>query len=222
MMGLNEDQLAAAIANAASFTGGILQSFTDGTDEWRYQVGIAGRNGLTAAELAKAGSISAMGALEGKAGFVRAYARMDAEPAKLMERLGKEWSALRVTFKPFPVCAFNQTPVTAGLALRDKIGTQAIKAVRVRMNPYEAGYAGMDETGPFTTISGTLMSIPFCIAVTILHGAPDMRRMTTYTDPTINSLVDKITLVADDKVQNLCAPLKWIWPMAPPFAMTSA
>ena len=208
MMGLNEEQLTAAIANAASFTGGILQSFTDGTDEWRYQVGVAARNGLTAAELAKAGSVSAVHALEGKAGFVRAYARVDAEPAKLVERLGKDWSALRVTFKPFPVCAFNQTPVTAGLALRDKIGTQPIKAVRVRMNPYEAGYAGMDETGPFTTISGTLMSIPFCIAVTILHGAPDMRRMTTYDDPTINGLVEKISLVADDKVQNLCAAIE--------------
>jgi 2-methylcitrate dehydratase PrpD len=208
MMGLNEQQLTSAIANAASFTGGILQSFTDGTDEWRYQVGIAGRNGLTAAELAKAGSVSAVGALEGKAGFVRAYARVEPEPAKLMERLGKDWSALRVTFKPFPVCAFNQTPVTAGLLLRDKIGAQAIKAVRVRMNPYETGYAGMTETGPFTTISGTLMSIPFCIAVTMVYGAPDMRRMTTYDDPKINALVDKITLVSDADVPNLSAVIE--------------
>jgi 2-methylcitrate dehydratase PrpD len=208
MMGLNEDQLAAALANAASFTGGILQSFTDGTDEWRYQVGVAARNGLTAAELAKAGSVSAMGALEGKAGFVRAYARVAPEPAKLLDRLGKEWSALRVTYKPFPVCAFNQTPVTAGLALREKLGGQGIRAVRVRMNPYETGYAGMTEKGPFTTISGTLMSIPFCIAVTILHGAPDMRRMTTYDDPAINGLVEKIALVSDEAVPNLSAVIE--------------
>ena len=208
LMGLNEAQLAAAIANAASFTGGILQSFTDGTDEWRYQVGVAGRNGLLAADLAKAGSVSAARALEGSAGFVRAYARTDCDVEKLTERLGKDWSALRVTFKPFPVCAFNQTPVTAGLLLRDKIGTKTVTAVRVRMNPYEAGYAGMSERGPFTTISGTLMSIPFCIAVTILHGAPDMRRMTTYDDPKINALVEKITLVADDQVANLCAAIE--------------
>jgi 2-methylcitrate dehydratase PrpD len=208
MMGLNQDQLAAAIANAASFTGGILQSFTDGTDEWRYQVGVAARNGLTAAELAKAGSVSAMGALEGKAGFVRAFARVEPEPAKLLARLGKEWSALRVTYKPFPVCAFNQTPVTAGLALREKVDVNAIKAARVRMNPYETSYAGMDEKGPFTTVSGTLMSIPFCIAVTLLHGAPDMRRMTTYDDPKINGLVDKITLVSDETVPNLSAVIE--------------
>src|SRR5680860_410967 len=42
--GLSAERTAAAISNAASFTGGILQSFGDGTDEWRYQVGVAGHN----------------------------------------------------------------------------------------------------------------------------------------------------------------------------------
>ena len=59
LMGLDAAQTQAAIANAASFAGGILQSFADGTDEWRYQVGMAGCNGFVAAELARAGSISA-------------------------------------------------------------------------------------------------------------------------------------------------------------------
>lgn len=41
LMGLDEDRMAAALANAVAFTGGTLQSFNDGTDEWRYQVAIA-------------------------------------------------------------------------------------------------------------------------------------------------------------------------------------
>ena len=49
MLELSEIQLAAALANAAAFSGGILQSFADGTDEWRYQVGVAARLGLVAA-----------------------------------------------------------------------------------------------------------------------------------------------------------------------------
>jgi 2-methylcitrate dehydratase PrpD len=52
LMALEEAQLAAALANAVSFAGGVLQSFSDGTDEWRYQVGVVARNGLLAAELA--------------------------------------------------------------------------------------------------------------------------------------------------------------------------
>jgi 2-methylcitrate dehydratase PrpD len=95
--------------------------------------------------------------------------------------------------------------VIAALHLRKEVGGEPIKAVHVRMNPYECGYAGMDATGPFNSISGTLMSIPFCIAVTLLHGTPDMKRMTTYDDPEVNALVGRITLGSDKTVPVLSA-----------------
>jgi 2-methylcitrate dehydratase PrpD len=158
-----------------------------------------------AAELARAGSVSAPHAFEGKAGFTRAFARADCDVRKLADSLGKDWAIHRVAFKPYPVCAFNQTPVTAALHLRKELAGAAIKAVRVRMNPYECGYAGMDATGPFNSISGTLMSIPFCIALTLVHGTPDMKRMTTYDDPEVNTLVDRIALISDESVPVLSA-----------------
>jgi 2-methylcitrate dehydratase PrpD len=208
LMELDEERTAAAIANAASFAGGILQSFADGTDEWRYQVGVAARNGLAAAELARAGSVSAPHAIEGSAGFVKAFARTDCDVGALEARLGKEWSIARVTFKPYPVCAFNQTPVICALALRDEIGNRRISSIRVSMNPYETGYAGMDSTGPFNSISGTLMSIPFCVAATLVRGVPTMRMMTTYDDPEVNALVGRVQLVSDASVPTLCCRIE--------------
>jgi 2-methylcitrate dehydratase PrpD len=207
-MALPAERIAAAVGNAASFSGGILQSFADGTDEWRYQVGAAARNGLVAAELAAAGSVTAPYAIEGKAGFVRAFAQVECDAQALAARLGRDWSIHRVTFKPFPVCAFNQTPVTAALAFRQKLGARTLKSVRVRMNPYETGYAGMDSKGPFETISGTLMSIPFCIALTVLRGEPTMAAMTTYDDPEVNALVERIDLVSDEGVPRLCCTIE--------------
>lgn len=204
LMALDEAKTAAALANACAFSGGNLQTFADGTDEWRYQVGVVARNGLLAAELAAQGSMSAPHALEGRAGFIRAFAQTDA-PADLAARLGHEWSILRVTFKPFPVCAFNQTPVTGALELRKAIAGRALKVVRVRMNPYETGYAGMDAVGPFNSISGTLMSIPFCIATTLLHGVPSMKHMTTYDDSAVAGLVSRIALVSDANIPILSA-----------------
>ena len=207
-MDLPEERIAAALANAASFTGGILQSFSDGTDEWRYQVGLAAQIGLNAAELARAGSVSAPHAIEGKSGFVRAFVRDDCDADALLSGLGRDWAVLRVTFKPYPVCAFNQTPVIAALALRERLGGAGIAAVRVHMNPYETGYAGMDATGPFDSVSGTLMSIPFCIATTLLHGVPDMARMTTYNDGEVNALTRRIRLVSDGGVPPLCCRIE--------------
>jgi 2-methylcitrate dehydratase PrpD len=208
MLALSETQLAAAFANAAAFSGGILQSFADGTDEWRYQVGVAARLGLVAAELARAGSVSAPHAIEGPSGLVRSFARTECDAGALTAGLGREWAVLRVTFKPYPVCAFNQTPVTAALALREKLAGAAVKAVRVRMNPYETGYAGMDSVGPFNSVSGTLMSIPFCIAATLLYGVPDMQRMLTYDDAPVNKLISGIKLISDAAVPTLCCKIE--------------
>lgn len=204
LMGLDATGAGAAVAIAASFTGGVLQSFADGTDEWRYQPGMVAQSGLTAAELARAGAVSAPFALEGKAGLARGFAGV-ALPDGLAARLGQDWATLRVTFKPFPVCAFNQTPVTGALILREQLGGEVPRAVRVRMNPYETGYAGMDATGPFHSVSGTLMSIPFCIATTLLYGVPTMRHMTTYDDPAVATLIERTTLVTDPSVPVLSA-----------------
>lgn len=208
MMGLDAEKTAAAIGNAAAFTGGTLQTFADGTDEWRYQVGWAARNGLIAAEIAAHGSVTAPHALEGPAGFAKAFAGMEADVEALAAKLGRDWSIHRVTFKPYPVCAFNQTPVVAALELRERIGGRAVKSARVRMNPYETGYAGMDSKGPFSTIGGTLMSIPFCIALTLLRGDPTMQAMTTYDDAQVNDLMRRIDLIPDEGVQRLCCVIE--------------
>lgn len=205
---LDESKTAAALANAASFAGGTLQSFADGTDEWRYQLGVAARNGWVAAELARAGSVSAPHAIEGKSGFVRAYARTDCDADALLEQLGKTWMIHKVVFKPYPVCAFNQSPVMAALRFRERLKGRSPARIRVRMNPYETGYAGMDSKGPFQSVSGTLMSIPFCIAQAMEHGAPTLQDMMVYDDPAVLSLIKRIDLVTDASINRLCCVIE--------------
>lgn len=205
---LDAERTCAALGNAVSFSGGLLQCFTEGTDEWRYQVGVTAQAGWTAAELARAGSVSLREGYEGAKGLARAFSGRVLDAAAVKARIGRDWQTRRVAFKPFPVCAFNQTPVTATLALREKLGGRRVEAAVVRMNPYECGYAGMDSKGPFSTIGGTLMSIPFCIAQTLLRGAPSMAMMTEYHDPEINALVERVDLVADEGVPTLCCRIE--------------
>lgn len=200
LLNLDADRTCAALGNAVSFSGGLLQTFSEATDEWRYQVGATAQAGWTAAELARSGSVSIREAYEGPKGLARAFAGRPLDTADTIGRIGRAWQTLRVAFKPFPVCAFNQTPVTAALSLREKLKGQAIESIVVRMNPYECGYAGMDSKGPFSTIGGTLMSIPFCIAQTLLRGAPSMAMMTDCHDAGINALVERVDLVADASV----------------------
>jgi hypothetical protein len=48
------------------------------------------------------------------------------------------------------------------------------------MNPFGIDYAGRETKGPFHSILGTLMSIPLCIALALVRGAPTMAAMTSY------------------------------------------
>lgn len=205
---MNAEQTCAALGNAVSFSGGLLQTFSEGTDEWRYQVGITAKTGWAAAELARAGSVSITQAYEGAKGLAMAFAGGPLDVEMAQTKIGRDWQTLRVAFKPFPVCAFNQTPVTAALDLSNKIADRPIKRVTVSMNPYECGYAGMDSKGPFSTIGGTLMSIPFCVAQTLLRGAPSMAMMTQYNDADVNALLNRIDLEPDDSIPTLCSRIQ--------------
>jgi 2-methylcitrate dehydratase PrpD len=76
------------------------------------------------------------------------------------------------------------------------------------MNPFETRYPGMDAKGPFNSISGTLMSIPFCVAVALLHGVPTLAIMTVFDDAKVNDFVERISLITDENVPNLSAVLE--------------
>lgn len=202
-MDLDAETISAAIANAASVAGGTLQAIEDGTEEWRFQLGFAAVNGIIAAELAAAGNLTSPFALEGPRGLFRVFAKIEADWLQLALRLGNDWALRRVTFKPFPVCAFNQTPVSAALRLREMIADRKVSKINVRMNPYETSYAGMDAKGPFTTIAGTLMSIPFCISQALLRGVPTMSSMGDFNDDEVNALASRVELSSDSMLGRL-------------------
>ncbi|WP_050421416.1 MmgE/PrpD family protein [Bradyrhizobium tropiciagri] len=196
----------AAIANAASVTGGLLQPIEDGTEEWRFQLGFAAVNGVMAASLTAQGNLTSPLALEGSRGLFQVFTKRGIDSSHVAARLGQDWALRRVTFKPFPVCAFNQTPISAALRLREMIAGRNVDRVEVRMNPYETGYAGMDARGPFTTIAGTLMSVPFCVSHALLRGAPTIHSMLEFDDAAVNALASRIELQGDPSVGRLsCA-----------------
>jgi len=206
-IGLGTRETAAAIANAMSFAGGSVVAFSEGSDEWRYQLGTAALAGLQAACLAEAGSRSARSAAEARGGFFEIFCRETMDARAITAGLGAEWALDRVMFKPFPVCAFNQGPVQAALELSPRVAGASIVGGELRMNPAEANYAGMDFKGPFSTLSATLMSAPFCVARTLIHGAPSIADMQQFGDAKVNALARHIDLVADANIPRLCCDL---------------
>jgi len=174
--------------------------------EWRFEVGIASREEIMAALLAKQGARSASTAIEGTAGFLRAFADSTEGSELLAHGLGETWNTMNAGFKPFPVCAFNQTPVRTvfDLIKENAISFQDINKVQVRVNPYEYNYAGMTARGPFNSVGGTLMSTPFCVALAFVDGEVVLDALSRFDDPRIRGLMERIDHIPDEGVGSYC------------------
>jgi 2-methylcitrate dehydratase PrpD len=206
LLGLNEQQTVHALGFAASFAFGTLEAFSSGTMEWRFENGLAAKNGILSAKLAERGAVATRAAFEGNAGFLHAFAGNKNDPLQCVEHLGQVYEILNVTFKLYPVCAFNQSPVINALHLKAdlKVPFEQIKSIVIEMNDYEANYPGMSSKGPFVNISQTLMSAPYCVASALLDGEVTLNSLQRYHQETLNQLIAKTTMVPKKDVNLLC------------------
>lgn len=110
--------------------------------------------GVMAADLARGGVPASRTAFEGTGGYLDAYAggvRAD-DRARFREQFhGTRWGIREVTFKPYPVRAFNQAPAAAAVEVARRIGAAEVEAVEVRMSEAEGRYPGVDNAGPIHT-----------------------------------------------------------------------
>jgi 2-methylcitrate dehydratase PrpD len=167
---LDEGRTAQAIAIAASFAGGLAQTWIDGAEEWSYQLGAAARSGVTASLLAETGVRAAGRALDGTSGFAAAFAGTELALAWPGEPGGR-WRMMEVIHKLYPACNIVQAPVAATLELvrSHDLSAADVRHVRCALNPADWAYPGTLGVAPFHGTGGPLMSVPFCLAVAIVR-----------------------------------------------------
>lgn len=199
LLGLDEAATADAIGIAAQMAAGTGQPWVAGTPEWQLHIGFAARNGITAARLAAAGMPGAPDALEGKAGFYRAFCDGTEGLDAVGRDLGQAWRSLEVTYKPFAVCAILQMPVTQAIALATEhdLRPEDIRAVRLRLPPVEAAYPGTDSRGPYAGVGATLMSAPFCLAMALTRRGARGADLQRLRDPELQPLIERSGVVPD-------------------------
>ena len=199
---LSQEQTRNALGFAAAFAGGTLECFAAGTMEWRFEVGVASREGILSALLAKNGGIAAPSAIEGPTGYLKAFANTNEMAENIVAHLGRKWEIMNAGFKPYPVCAFNQTPVIAvlGLVRQNKLQADGIERLQIRVNPYEYNYAGMNYRGPFRSVGATLMSTPYCVAVACVDQEVTLKGISQFSHPKILALIDRIEHLPDEKI----------------------
>jgi 2-methylcitrate dehydratase PrpD len=138
---LNEQQMRWVIDYASQQASGIKtwQRDTDHIEKAFLFAGMPARNGITAALLVQAGATGVDDVLSGQDNFLADYAPQ-ADPAKLIEKLGERYEVTRTNIKKWTVGSPIQAPLDAleNIRKRHPFEADQVQTVTVRVATSEA------------------------------------------------------------------------------------
>jgi len=201
VFGLSSAAIADAFGIALSQAAGSMQFLVDGAWTKRLHVGYAAMSGLVAASLAREGFRGAVDALEGKAGFLRAYA-----PHPVFENavagLGRVYETMAIAIKPYPSCRYSHAAVDGLLALRaaHRLEPDEVEAVEVGLPRAGWNIIGDPEAAkqqPKNVVDGQF-SMPFVAAVGLREGAMQWDHYARHiSDPQTLAFCKRVRTVVD-------------------------
>jgi 2-methylcitrate dehydratase PrpD len=157
-----------ALGCAAVFAHGFGQGYLSGTTEVKLNVGMASRNGLTAAMLARLGATASPYAFEGEAGFYRAFSNSVADIAEATRDLGLHFLIEDTVYKECPVCIFTQTPIALARSIASQVDVGEIERVTIRAPELTYTNPGFTNVAPYKTHLQAVVSARFCAAAALL------------------------------------------------------
>jgi 2-methylcitrate dehydratase PrpD len=204
VFGLDAEGVASALGTVLSQAAGSLQFLANGAWTKRFQVGWAALNGLMAATLVREGFKGASEALEGKHGFMRAYAP-NPTPERAVQDLGQVWELMNTAVKPYPSCRYGHAGIDAALTLRaaNDIKPSEITAVRLglpKAGMLLVGAPAAKKANPENVVDGQF-SGPFVIASALATGAMSWESYALLNDPTVRSLLPKVECAFDPEIE---------------------
>jgi len=204
ILGLSTDQLIAAFGIAGTQAAGLEEWKADGSWIKRLHPGKAAESGLLAVLLAKSGYTGPATILEGENGFLKAFSyERKWDVGKILDGLGTEYRGYGTSFKPYAGCRFFHQVIDATLDLvrEYKIDAPSVDEVIVRI--YRTAFLTLFQPEarryrPGTNVDAQF-SIPYAVAVSILHGAPMPTHFTDelIRDPALLALAAKVKGIAD-------------------------
>lgn len=204
VFGLDAAAIADAFGIALSQAAGSLQFLANGAWTKRFQVGWSAMAGLAAAMLAREGFRGAAEAIEGRHGFLRAYAPSPT-PDRVLDRLGDVFETMHTAVKPYPSCRYGHAAIDAAVALRAEHGltAEAIESVTVGL-PTKGmlliGAPHEQKIKPKNVVDGQF-SGPFVVAAALATGQMGWDSYRLLDDPVVRALARKVRCVQDPEIE---------------------
>jgi 2-methylcitrate dehydratase PrpD len=209
LRGLNAQQLANALGLAASSSAGLFAFVAGGGDVKRLHAGHASREGMQAALLAEQGTEGPPNIIEGRDGFMQAFAfgRIDkARPIALPPQA--EYGITDCYIKPYACCRHIQPAVEAafGLCTDEDIKFEDIRKVDVETYKIATEHAHV----PWDDFASAQLSFPYLMGLATRYRGVKFEHFDdkNRADPAFHDFANKLTVSAPTEIDQLYPKLR--------------
>jgi 2-methylcitrate dehydratase PrpD len=204
LLKLDTNGLSNALGMTFHQASGSAQSMRDGVLSKRLGPGFAARNAVMGAFLAADGLTSTRGTLEGNAGLFALYERNEVKPEILTDGLGHDWRVAEYSFKPYPCCRCNHTPIGIGIQLHQEgVKPADIAAIEIGMGNVNWLTVGAPYESARNEVVHAQFNTSYSFARALADGKVDLHsfRKPAITDSGIAAIA-AMTKVVDDPAIN--------------------
>lgn len=209
LLGLGAEGMLNAIGSAGTQAAGLWEFLRDGADSKQLHTGKAAADGLLAAYLARDGFTGARRILEGPQGMVAGMSS-DANPARLLDRLGTRWALAETSFKFHASCRHTHPAADALLQVMEREDLEAGEIERVTAHVHQGA---IDVLGPVespTSVHQAKFSMGTTLALIALERSAGMREFETgWDDDRVAGFANRVHMVLDPEV-DAAYPERWI------------
>jgi 2-methylcitrate dehydratase PrpD len=209
LLRLTPQQMEHAFGSAGTQSAGLWEFLRDGADSKQLHTAHAAAAGLSAAYLAADGFTGASRILDGARGMAAGMSS-DADPSRLVDRLGARWATAETSFKFHASCRHTHPAADALQAVMRESQLAASDIAQVTARVHQGA---IDVLGPVTdpqTVHQSKFSMGTVLAMVALHGRAGMTEFDThYRDPAAIAFRDRVHMALDAEV-DAAYPARWI------------
>ncbi|HYG45839.1 MAG TPA: MmgE/PrpD family protein, partial [Bordetella sp.] len=209
LLGLNAEQMLHALGSAGTQAAGLWEFLRDAADSKQLHTAKAAADGLTAAYLAKEGFTGARRILEGAQGMAAGMSH-DADPARLLDRLGQRWALAETSFKYHASCRHTHP---AADALQQAMREHKLRESDLAQVITHVHQGAIDVLGPVVdpkTVHQSKFSMGTVLALIARTGRAGLAEFdAALGDKEVAGLRDKVRMELDPEV-DAAYPERWI------------
>ena len=209
LLGLTPTQMLDAFGSAGTQASGLWEFLRDAADSKQLHTAMAAANGLMSAQLAADGFKGATHILEGAQGMAAGMSS-DADPTRLVDRLGSRWAIAETSFKYHAACRHTHPAADALLAVIQQHRLAPRDIAKVTAHVHQGAIDVLGAVVTPRTVHQAKFNMGTVLGLVAYHGYAGVTEFEQGFDAdAIAAFRDKVEMAFDGEVDS-AYPARWI------------